>query len=81
MSKLQLAVSRVQHIDLDWCIRLNQYSSKKQIALFFKGVSRLGDGWFWYACLSIVWAVRGLAYAVELAVSYTHLTLPTKRIV
>ncbi len=67
MSKLQLAVNRVQHFDLDWCIRLNQYSSKKQIALFFKGVSRLGDGWFWYICLSVVWAARGLAYAVELA--------------
>jgi undecaprenyl-diphosphatase len=66
MSKFQLAITRVQHLDLDWCIRLNQYSAQRKIANFFKGVSRLGDGWFWYICLATTWMVRGLGYALEL---------------
>lgn len=67
MSKLQLAVSRVQNIDLNWCIRLNQYSTKRQIALFFKAISRMGDGWFWYGCLAVLAVSKGIHYSLELA--------------
>lgn len=66
MSRLQLAVSRVQLLDLNWCIRLNQYSAKRQIAQFFKIISRLGDGWFWYACVAILTFARGLGYIPQL---------------
>lgn len=47
--KLSLALTQAQTWDLDWCLRLNRYSANRHIGLFFKGVSRLGDGWFWYA--------------------------------
>lgn len=42
-------ILQVQSWDLNWCLRLNKYSADRNIAVFFKGVSRLGDGWFWYA--------------------------------
>mgnify|MGYP003326366462 CR=1 FL=1 len=44
-------LERVQIWDTNWCLRLNHFSTDKQIALFFKVISRLGDGWFWYALI------------------------------
>mgnify|MGYP003352746385 FL=1 len=45
-------LERVQIWDTNWCLRLNHFSTDKQIALFFKVISRLGDGWFWYALIA-----------------------------
>lgn len=39
--------------DTRLCIGINKFSYDADIAKFFKVVSRLGDGWFWYAMLAI----------------------------
>lgn len=67
MNKIQATtmrahLRRAQYLDLSWCIKLNRYSTTKTIAVFFKIISRLGDGWFWYASLLAMWLVQGLHY-------------------
>lgn len=57
---------RAQYLDLNWCIKLNQYSTTKNIAVFFKIISRLGDGWFWYTSLLITWLIQGSAYSTQM---------------
>lgn len=54
------AVDKIQHWDTHWCIRINSYSTKKQIALFFKYVSRAGDGMFWFSMLGLALLVEGM---------------------
>lgn len=62
-AKLALAntVHKIQYWDTQWCIRLNSYSTQKQIALFFKCVSRAGDGIFWYSMLALALLIEGWA--------------------
>jgi undecaprenyl-diphosphatase len=56
---MQMMISHCQDWDTDWCLRLNSYSADKTTAGIFKGVSRLGDGWFWYAIIFITALVVG----------------------
>lgn len=44
-------LQKIQLWDTNWCLRLNHFSTDKQIAMFFKVISRLGDGWLWYALI------------------------------
>ncbi len=67
MNKIQATtmrahLRRAQYLDLSWCIKLNRYSTTKNIAIFFKIISRLGDGWFWYASLLALWLIQGASY-------------------
>lgn len=59
-SRLDTALNQVQLWDTHWCLRLNQYSAHKMVAGFFKVISRLGDGWFWYALIAAIAFVGGL---------------------
>lgn len=45
--------------DTGLCIHINQYSNRQSIATFFKLISRLGDGWFWYAMLAMAAMIGG----------------------
>lgn len=45
--------------DTKLCIHINRYSTNQIIAQFFKGVSRLGDGWFWYTLLLVIALTHG----------------------
>lgn len=56
-----LAVYANQFIswDTNLCIHINRYSTNYAIATFFKMVSRLGDGWFWYAMMIAAFAFNG----------------------
>lgn len=58
--------SKILDLDLKGCVYLNNLSHSERVALFFKMVSRLGDGGFWYAMLLIVWMQNGWAYAFQL---------------
>jgi len=40
---------RVDHFESQFCIIINRSSRRAYIRYFFKAVSRLGDGVFWYA--------------------------------
>lgn len=53
-------------LDLKGCLYLNNLSHTQSVAIFFKAVSRLGDGGFWYAMLALIWLQMGLRYAVQI---------------
>ena len=60
--KIKVAQKAILDWDLRGCVYLNHWSSHPYVAKFFKAVSRLGDGAFWYIMLAIVWGMNGLAY-------------------
>lgn len=66
INKIQATLYRAQHLDLNWCIKLNRYTASYQIAYFFKVISRLGDGWFWYASLVLLWWMKGWFYTPQM---------------
>ncbi|RKG33247.1 phosphatase PAP2 family protein [Acinetobacter tianfuensis] len=57
---------RMLDLDLKGCIYLNTFSHSERVAYFFKMISRLGDGIFWYVMLAAVWMLQGLAYGAQL---------------
>ena len=58
---------KILDLDLRGCIYLNHLSHDQRVALFFKMISRLGDGSFWYSMLIIVWLQKGMSYSLSLA--------------
>ncbi|OTG79306.1 phosphatidylglycerophosphatase [Acinetobacter sp. ANC 5054] len=60
------AKTRMLHLDLKGCIYLNHFSHQQVVADFFKMISRLGDGIFWYVMLATVWIVQGISYSVQI---------------
>lgn len=66
MTRFQLTLSRFQLLDLNWCIKLNRYSSSRKVALFFKVISRLGDGWIWYVSALLLWWLKGIGYSLQM---------------
>lgn len=57
---------KILDLDLRGCLYLNHFSHTQSIARFFKIVSKLGDGVFWYAMLFIVWLSKGLQYSLQI---------------
>ncbi|MFC2994640.1 phosphatase PAP2 family protein [Acinetobacter sichuanensis] len=57
---------KILDLDLRGCVYLNNLSHMQYVALFFKIISRLGDGAFWYLMLLIVWLNKGFAYGLKL---------------
>lgn len=53
------AKTTILALDLKGCIYLNHFSHSKHISQFFRVVSRLGDGSFWYVMLGLAWWQRG----------------------
>lgn len=64
--KLKNAKIKILDLDLKGCLYLNHFSHSQRIALFFKIISRLGDGPFWYVMLATVWLMQGLSYSLEI---------------
>jgi len=64
--KFQNAKIKMLDLDLKGCVYLNHLSQSQRIALFFKTISRLGDGPFWYVMLLFVWTMQGLAYGLNI---------------
>ncbi|WP_296403701.1 phosphatase PAP2 family protein [Psychrobacter sp.] len=48
---LAVCVNHFVSWDTSLCIHINRYSTNYGIATFFKLISRMGDGWFWYAMM------------------------------
>mgnify|MGYP003616768794 FL=1 len=65
---MNLKATKIKILDLDLkgCIYLNHLSNVQRIALFFKIISRLGDGAFWYGMVLLVWLQKGFAYGFQL---------------
>lgn len=54
-----------------WCLSANRWGARRAVRLYFKAISRLGDGAFWYALMAVMafadgW--RGLDAAAHMAV-------------
>ncbi|WP_104490455.1 phosphatase PAP2 family protein [Acinetobacter indicus] len=64
--KLKNAKIRILDLDLKGCLYLNHFSHSEWVAYFFKVVSRLGDGLFWYVMLATVWLWQGLLYGLQI---------------
>ncbi|GAB2504806.1 phosphatase PAP2 family protein [Arenimonas alkanexedens] len=53
-----------------WCLAANQLGARAWVRMYFRAISRLGDGAFWYALMAALvlfdgW--RGLAVSAQLA--------------
>lgn len=65
---MNLKNTKIKMLDLDLkgCLYLNNLSHTQSIAIFFKAISRLGDGGFWYVMLALIWLQMGLSYTVQI---------------
>lgn len=66
-----------------WCLSANRWGARRAVRLYFKAVSRLGDGAFWYALmltLALVDGWRGLDTAAHMAVVGGVATLLYRRL-
>ncbi|MGD8842698.1 MAG: phosphatase PAP2 family protein [Gammaproteobacteria bacterium] len=52
-------MNRLQQWDVDLCIRFNRVSAYRSVEWFFRVVSRLGNGVFWYSLILVLPAVYG----------------------
>ena len=50
---------RILALDLKGCVYFNHFSHSQRICYFFRAVSRMGDGAFWYAMLGVTWWLKG----------------------
>ena len=48
-ARAEFLFRKADHFELSLCQRLNRMGHLRAIRLFFKGISRLGDGVFWYS--------------------------------
>ena len=66
-----------------WCLTANRWGARQAVRAYFRFVSRLGDGAFWYALmlmLALCDGWRGLGAAVHLAVVGAVATLCYRRL-
>jgi undecaprenyl-diphosphatase len=61
MSKLYYQLGRFQAWDQALCLRLNHAAQPRPVFVFFRAISRLGDGVFWYSLLLALLLWEGLA--------------------
>lgn len=57
-------------LDRRVCVAANRWGARRAVGWFFGGISRLGDGMFWYALmasLAMVGGLRGLIAAGHMA--------------
>jgi len=64
--KLKNAKIKILDLDLRGCLYLNHFSHSQRVSLFFKIISRAGDGPFWYLMLAIVWGMHGITYSLQI---------------
>lgn len=54
------------------CLAANRWGARRAVGLFFAAISRLGDGLFWYALMTVLvlaGGVRGAAAVLQMAVT------------
>lgn len=51
---------RINALDLALCLRFNRVSRYGLLCLFFRSVSRLGNGVFWYSLMAALIAIDGM---------------------
>jgi len=66
-----------------WCLSANRWGARRAVRAYFRVVSRLGDGAFWYAlmlALAVVDGWRGLDAAAHMAIVGGVATLLYRRL-
>ena len=53
-NKIRLYMNQFHHVDSHLCITFNRTSHNILIRNFFKAISRLGDGVFWYSLMALM---------------------------
>jgi undecaprenyl-diphosphatase len=64
------AVRRLTRMERGWCRTANRWGARHAVRAYFRAVSRLGDGLFWYALIATLCVVdewRGLSVAMQLS--------------
>ncbi len=56
-NKIRLYINQFHHVDSHLCITFNRTSHNILIRNFFKAISRLGDGVFWYSLMALMLCV------------------------
>ncbi len=59
MINLRLYLNRMHQLDTNMCVAVNHTSQYKAIRHFFRAVSRLGDGVFWYTLMILILIFQG----------------------
>ncbi|MGH8492156.1 MAG: phosphatase PAP2 family protein [Moraxellaceae bacterium] len=54
-------LARMEWLEYRLCVRINRSSRREAVRLFFKAISRLGDGVFWYSLMAALVIVQGEA--------------------
>lgn len=67
---MNVRVRRLSDREQAWCLVANRWGTRSVVRAYFRAVSRLGDGAFWYALMAALivfdgW--RGLAVSAQLA--------------
>ncbi len=57
--KMRMYLNRFNEFDSSLCIRVNRTSQYLWVRWFFRLVSRLGDGVFWYTIMLGIWLTQG----------------------
>lgn len=57
--KMRLYLSRMHKFDSNVCVAVNHTSQYRVIRHFFRAISRLGDGLFWYALMAGILVTKG----------------------
>jgi undecaprenyl-diphosphatase len=69
-SRVSHAFERFDRAELELCRYLNRSSGYAAVRGFFAGVSRLGNGWFWYVLIALFPAIYGTWQAsIQMAVT------------
>lgn len=69
--------------DHDWCLSANRWGARAAVRAYFRAISRLGDGEFWYALMAgfaLFDGWRGLGAAAHLAVTGAVVALLYRRL-
>lgn len=53
-ARAEFLFHKVDHLEVNLCQRLNRMGKQRSVRLFFKAISRLGDGVFWYTLMCLV---------------------------
>ncbi|ATO18695.1 phosphatidylglycerophosphatase [Acinetobacter sp. LoGeW2-3] len=64
--KFHHAKQKLMEMDLNGCMVLNHLSHSGRVAIFFKIISRLGNGIFWYVMIIVAWLLQGLLYSLQM---------------
>lgn len=59
MINLRFYLNRMHQLDTNMCVAVNHTSQYKAIRHFFRAISRLGDGVFWYTLMILILIFQG----------------------